>query len=87
MQRSKPPHQESAKIPMSRMIVLRRSSEGGDETWILSSVQLGGLVVYLSQQIQLPSAWVDLAIKDRSDRHAKAEANFSSNDSLSAYLL
>jgi hypothetical protein len=69
MQVSKPPHQESAKIPMSRMIVLRRSSEGGDETWTLS--ESTDSVAFTMGRF---------GNKDRSDRHAKAEANFSSRD-------
>lgn len=55
MQVSKPPHQESAKIPMSRMIELRRSSEGGDETWTLSEST--------DSDRWMPSAWVEFATK------------------------
>jgi hypothetical protein len=71
MQVSKPPHQESAKIPMSRMIVLCRSSEGGDETWTLSAS---------TDSVAL--SMCRFGNKDREDRYAKAEAIFSSRDSI-----
>jgi hypothetical protein len=69
MQVSKPPHQESAKISMSRMIVLCRSSEGGDETWTLSAS---------TDSVAL--SMCRFGNENREDRYAEAEAIFSSRD-------